>query len=107
MLSIKGPIVTQSRWKLVIFEVHGKLPELDITELPENWKNRPYPKSTQEFGTAWAKSILSSALKIPSCRIPLESFHLEHNLLINPLHQEFKNTIQVIEEWEVSFEVNH
>jgi RES domain-containing protein len=107
MLSIKGPIVTQSKWKLVIFEVEGTIPELDISDLPANWKNRPYPKSTQEFGTAWAKSLLSPALKIPSCRIPLESFQLEHNLLINPLHREFKNTVQAIEEWDVSFEVNH
>lgn len=107
MLSIKGPIVTQSKWKLVIFEVQGKLPELDITDLPENWKKRPYTRTTQEFGSSWAKSMLSPALKIPSCRISMESFHLEHNLLINPLHREFKNTIQAIEEWDVSFEVNH
>lgn len=106
MLSIKGPIVTQSTWKLIIFEVEGKIPELDISALPDNWKNRPYPRATQEFGSAWAKSMLSPFLKIPSCRIPLGSFSLEHNLLINPLHREFKEKIKVAEEWDVSFEVN-
>lgn len=106
MLSIKGPVVTQSKWKLVIFEVKDPIPELEIEGLPENWKNRPYPRSTQEFGSAWAKSMLSPFLKIPSCRIPLGNFSLEHNLLINPLHREFKEKITLIEEWDVSFEVN-
>jgi RES domain-containing protein len=59
MLRIKGPVVTQSNWKLIILEVTGPIPELDNSELPTNWKNRPYPRSPQEFGSEWAKSMLS------------------------------------------------
>jgi RES domain-containing protein len=106
LLSIKGPVVTQSKWKLVMLEVGGEIPELDADFLPLDWKNRPYPRSTQEFGTSWAKGMISPVLKIPSIRIPLECYPVEHNLLINPLHKEFLNQTKLIEEWDVSFEVN-
>lgn len=107
LLSIKGPIVTQSSWKLVIIEVMGSIPDLDPESLASDWKNRPYPRSTQDFGERWAKSMLSCALKIPSCRIPLASYPQEHNLLINPLHPDFSSQVRILEEWDVSFEVNH
>ncbi|SEF73778.1 RES domain-containing protein [Algoriphagus boritolerans DSM 17298 = JCM 18970] len=106
LLSIKGPVVSQSKWKLGVLEIEGPVPELDVESLSSDWKNRPFPRSTQEFGTAWAKGMLSSTLKIPSIRIPLKSFPQEHNLLINPLHREFAKTVKLIEEWEVTFEVN-
>jgi RES domain-containing protein len=106
MLSIKGSIVTKSAWKLVVFELSAPAPELDLLYLPENWKNRPYPSTTQEFGTAWAKSKLSATLKIPSCRIPLGNYATEHNLLLNPLHADFSTSIRSLESWKVSFEVN-
>lgn len=104
--SIKGPVVTKSKWKLAVLEIEGKIPELDADFLPIDWKNRPYPRSTQEFGTAWAKRMISPTLKIPSIRIPLKSYPQEHNLLINPLHKEFSKTVKLIEEWDVSFEVS-
>lgn len=106
LLSIKGPVVTQSKWKLAVLEIEGTIPELDADFLPADWKNRPYPRSTQEFGTAWAKGMISPILKIPIIRVPLKSYPLEHNLLINPLHKEFSKTVKLIEEWDVTFEVN-
>lgn len=106
LLSIKGPVVTQSKWKLAVLEIEGTIPELDADFLPADWKNRPYPRSTQEFGTTWAKGMISPILKIPSIRIPLKNYPLEHNLLINPLHKEFSKTVKLIEEWDVTFEVN-
>lgn len=106
LLSIKGPVVTQSKWKLAVLEIKGEIPELDADFLPHDWKNRPYPRSTQEFGTTWSKGMISPILKIPSIRIPLKSYPLEHNLLINPLHKEFSKTVKLIEEWDVTFEVN-
>lgn len=106
LLSIKGPVVTQSIWKLAVLSIEESVPELDTGFLPIDWKNRPYPRSTQEFGTMWAKGMISPVLKIPSCRIPLKSYPKEHNLLINPLHKEFNNWVKIKEEWDVSFEVN-
>jgi RES domain-containing protein len=106
LLSIKGAVVTKSNWKLVVLEISDKIPELDATLLPSDWKNRPHPRSTQEFGTAWAKGMISPVLKIPSCRIPLNSYPREHNVLINPLHPDFLSSVKLVEEWDVSFEVN-
>jgi RES domain-containing protein len=106
LLSIKGPVVTQSQWKLALLSIADPIPELDVSFLPTDWKNRPYPRSTQEFGSAWAKGMISPVLKIPSCRIPLNSFPNEHNLLINPLHRDFTKHVKIDQEWDVSFEVN-
>ncbi|OOG69533.1 RES family NAD+ phosphorylase [Algoriphagus sp. A40] len=106
LLSIKGPVVTQSKWKLSVLEISGEIPELDPDFLPTDWKNRPYPRSTQEFGTTWAKGMVSPVLKIPSIRIPKNSYPSEHNLLINPLHKEFTDKVRLMEELDVTFEVN-
>ncbi len=106
LLSIKGPVVSSSTWLLTILEISEDLPYLDIDDLPENWKNRPYPLSTQQIGTEWAKQLMSPVLKIPSCRIPLSRYPEEHNLLINPFHPEFTNVVKVNSEEKVSFEIN-
>jgi RES domain-containing protein len=106
LLSIKGHVVTQSVWKLSLLSIELPISELDVDNLPADWKNRPYPRSTQEFGSLWAKRMISPVLKIPSCRIPLASYPKEHNLLINPLHRDFHSWVKIKEEWDVSFEVN-
>ena len=37
LLSIKGPIVTESSWKLVSLEVVGSIPELEVDDLPHSF----------------------------------------------------------------------
>lgn len=106
LLSIKGSVVTKSQWKLVEIEISGVIAELNAEQLSPDWKNRPYPRSTQELGTSWAKGMISLALKIPSCRIPLHRYPKEYNLLINPLHPDFLKNVKIVQESEVSFEVN-
>lgn len=106
LLSIKGSVVTKSAWQLVELEITAEIPLLEVDQLPKNWKSKPYPRATQEFGTIWAKRLISPVLKIPSCRIPLSSYPEEHNLLINPLHPEFFQKIQIVAIRDVSFEVN-
>ncbi|MHA7129568.1 RES family NAD+ phosphorylase [Algoriphagus namhaensis] len=106
LLSIKGHSVTQSQWRLVELEITSKVPELDPQSLSPDWKNRPHPRSTQEFGTQWAKAMLSLAIKVPSCRIPLYRYPEEHNVLINPFHPNFQKEVKVIHEWDATFEVN-
>jgi RES domain-containing protein len=106
LLSIKGAVITQSKWKLVVLEIPENGLELDASHVPSDWKNRPHSRSTQEFGTAWAKGMISPVLKIPSCRIPPSSYPNEYNILINPLHPDFRNSVKLVEELDVSFEVN-
>ena len=106
LLCIKGPVVSTSGWLLVQMEILGDIPSLSAEDLPDNWKARPYPQPTQEFGTKWAQNRISPVLKVPSCRIPLSRFPLEHNLLINPLHEAFSQIVEMKSVEKVSFEVN-
>src|SRR5690606_20848841 len=106
LLSIKGSIVTASSWLLVMLEISGEVPALSADDLPKNWRIRPYPYTTQQFGTQWAKNALSPVLKVPSCRIPITRYPEEHSLVINPLHEELQKTVKLVESENVSFEVN-
>ena len=59
---------------------HSMSPE----ELPEDWAIDPPSVSTQQFGSAWAASLTSLILEVPSSIVPSEV-----NFLINPGHPEF------------------
>jgi RES domain-containing protein len=107
LLSIKGPVVSNASWILVTLELITELSYIEIDELPPDWKTRPYPISTQQIGTAWAKQMISPVLKIPSCRIPVSRLENEFNILINPLHPEFHQVVKLISAEEVGFEVNY
>jgi RES domain-containing protein len=51
---------------------------------PGSWRVYPYGQSTQRFGSAWAHSHRSVALRVPSAVI-LGEF----NYLLNPEHPDF------------------
>ena len=106
LLSIKGAVDTQSKWKLVALVNQTPIPELELLYCLLIEETDHIPLSTPEFGTAWAKGRASPVLKVPSCRIPLSSYPSDPNLLINPLHADFQTTVKLVEEWDVSFEVN-
>jgi len=106
LLSIKGAPVADEHWILVQLQIKTQIPHLDGSELPQAWKNRPYPKATQYFGTEWAQKFISPFLKIPSCRIPLINYPQEHNLLINPIHPDFRKLVAVKAAHPVDFALN-
>lgn len=54
-------------------------------DLPDDWRERPPPRSAAEWGDRWVKEARSPALEIPSVIIPSES-----NLLLNPAHPDFR-----------------
>jgi RES domain-containing protein len=49
--------------------------------LPRDWAAYPFPKVTQDLGTAWAKSRAELALRVPSAVVPNEM-----NWVLNPHH---------------------
>ena len=55
--------------------------ELGIRDLPANWRMHPAPGRLAAIGTAWAKSLESAVLIVPSAVIPEEK-----NWLLNPRH---------------------
>ena len=106
LLAIKGPSVSTASWSLVTLRVQGDIPRLHPDDLPADWTQRPYPRSTQEFGSQWAQGMTTPYLKVPSCRIPASSYPTEHNLLINPLHPNRTDLVEVINVEPVQLEVN-
>jgi len=62
------------------------IPELEISELPEDWKSIPHSHSTQEIGDKFIDDGKFLAIKVPSAVV-----QGEFNYLINPDHADFKS----------------
>ena len=73
--------------KLLILNIPDSVTrkELDIKNLPTNWRDYPAPDKLADIGSKWVDSSESLILQVPSVVIPGEN-----NLLINPNHPEFK-----------------
>lgn len=62
------------------------IPELEISELPKNWKAIPHSHATQEIGDRFIDDDHFLAIKVPSAVV-----QGEFNYLINPSHADFKS----------------
>ena len=58
--------------------------ELTVEQLPEEWKDFPFPSSTQKFGDRFVSENKYCVLKVPSAVT-----QGDHNYLINPRHPDF------------------
>jgi RES domain-containing protein len=58
---------------------------IDPEKLPRGWRRHPPPEALAEIGGAWAKSLETPVLSVPSALVPRES-----NFLLNPAHAEFR-----------------
>lgn len=67
---------------------------IKIEDLPEDWNTYPVPEDLKKIGTDWIISAQSLILKVPAVSAP-DSY----NILINPIHPEFKkvNLLKVSE----------
>lgn len=57
--------------------------QLQIAQLPGDWRASPAPASTKDFGTELLKKAEYPIIRIPSAIIPDE-----YNYLLNPFHRE-------------------
>lgn len=55
--------------------------EIEMSQLPDDWKSFPHSESTQIIGNEFIKSKKELVLKVPSAVVPGE-----YNYLINPAH---------------------
>lgn len=62
------------------------IPELEISELPKNWKSIPHSHATQEIGDKFVDEDKFLVLKVPSAVV-----QGEFNYLINPGHADFRS----------------
>lgn len=58
--------------------------EVDLTQLPDNWRDTPAPPALASIGDDWINSGSTAVLVVPSVVIPIEN-----NYLLNPLHKDF------------------
>ena len=107
ILSIKGSTVARSNWKICAFEIKGPIPELGLNNIPKDWNKRPASRSTKDIGTLWARKMESVFLKVPSARLNLSAYSDEHNLLVNPLHPDFRKVVNYIGSEDFNFQLNN
>jgi RES domain-containing protein len=90
MLAHKSYINISSRYKLLIISIKDEsyIKEIDINDLPENWKSIEAYVELQEIGSKWYLSNESLVLKVPSAIIPQE-----YNYIINTRHPKFASHI--------------
>lgn len=68
-----------------VIEVPDSLIEtLDEATLPPHWRDHRHRSETQAIGGAWATSLRSPALRVPSVLVPDEK-----NVVLNPRHPAF------------------
>jgi RES domain-containing protein len=74
--------------KYILFEVwlpSAYVSDLNLSNLPANWRTDPAPADVRAVGDEWAASGNSAALRVPSALVPGES-----NFLLNPRHPDFR-----------------
>lgn len=106
MISIKGSTVAKSNWKICTLEIEDSIAELSLSDIPKDWNIRPARKSTKDLGTLWANNMSTVCLKVPSARLNLSAYPIEHNLLVNPLHPDFRKVVSYLSSEDFNFQVN-
>jgi RES domain-containing protein len=75
----------------VLFEVEideSLVAQVELSQLPRNWKADPPPVKVREVGDVWAGAGTSVVLQVPSAILPAE-----HNFLLNPRHPDFRRLV--------------
>lgn len=90
MVAHRSYINISSQYKLLIISISDEslIKEIDIRDLPENWKSIEAYVELQEIGSKWYQSNESLVLKVPSAIIPQE-----YNYIINTKHSLFATHI--------------
>jgi hypothetical protein len=107
-LCIKGNAVSGKSWYMIEFEIQNPnlIGTLEKESLPENWNALPHAKVTQDFGKIWLQEKEFPFLKVPSARLNLSFYPLEHNLLINPGFPEIQKHLQFVDEVRFDYLMN-
>ena len=72
--------------------------EVNLTSLPNNWREDLPPPALRELGDRWLREQKSAALKVPSAVIPVE-----FNYVLNPRHKDF-GKIEIAEPLSLAFD---
>lgn len=76
----------------VLFEIEVPddlhIESVSTADLPEDWRRTPAPIARHAIGKAWVARGESALLRVPSALAPGE-----FNVLLNPLHDDFKKLV--------------
>ena len=74
----------------VAVDINDELPmlELDIAQLPANWREYPAPDPLDQLGGNWLAGARTAILAVPSAVIPHE-----RNYAMNPAHADFRRLV--------------
>ena len=98
-LCIKGTAVGSKPWYMIVYEIVDEkwIGTLDKASLPQDWNILPHGKATQGFGKAWLEEKEFPFLIVPSSRVNIAFYPLEHNLLINPDFPALSGLLNVVD----------
>lgn len=81
--ALNGTRLVGAAWAVLSAEIPESLIERP-SRVPDNWRDHPHPRATQDFGAKWAREQRTAVLRVPSV-VVLGEF----NYLLNPAHPEF------------------
>lgn len=83
---LPSPRLLPKNYRLGIYSLPDtlKIEQWAVEALPADWKQFPYPRSTQQLGEDWLNSKSRVALSVPSAAVP---GGLEHCVVVNPRHK--------------------
>ena len=76
---------------LVLDVPDNEIQTLTVGQLPPQWNSYPSIHTTKIIGNKFLEKMKTIALKVPSSII-----EQEYNILLNPLHPNFKKSVKVI-----------
>ena len=81
---LPSPRLVPTSYRLGVFEVpeDTAVDRWPVADLPVDWGDFPYPKSTQEMGTNWLAGAVAPFLEVPSAAVP---GGIEHIVLASPV----------------------
>lgn len=81
---IASPRLLPPTYRLGKYQVEDvDFDEWSMGSLPHDWRQFPYPKSTQALGTSWLIANQAAGLILPSCTTPMGEDKIA---VVNPLH---------------------
>ncbi len=90
----KGVVVPTERYRVMVISIADDdylVKQLQIKDLPRNWRTFAAYPMLQKIGSDWIRSKDSLILKVPSAVIPYE-----YNFIINTEHPEFSSKVHLV-----------
>jgi RES domain-containing protein len=96
---VHTPAILIPKLDILTLEIpDNSITEIEISQLPSNWKVYPAPTILCEIGESWIEEGKTIALKVPSCII-----HSAHNYILNCRHPEYSK-VRLLERRNFEFD---